>query len=143
MDLKTRDSRSAARWRAPLVLSVLGLVASVAFWATAPKKEVESRPLGIEEREAVIELFTALEGNAPELARFTEEAREVFTDESLPAYTQAGATALVAYHDDSLVFSERFFQADPIAQQTALLEAVLAMKHQPARAEGAIAVRPE
>jgi hypothetical protein len=103
---------------------------------------VEDRPLAIEEREAVIALFSALHDRVPELAGWTEETRDVFEEDTLPSSVdmRPWATGLVRYEDETLVFTPRFFEADSAAQENALLEAIVAM-NQPGRArEDAIAV---
>ncbi len=100
------------------------------------------RPLGIEEKEAVITLFSALSNRVPELSGWTEETRDVFEEDSLPAFVDAStrAAGLVRYEDDTLYFSSRFFEADSIAQENALLEAVVSINQPAKNRESEIAI---
>ena len=130
------DEHKKRERRAPLALALFSLFTIAVLYPLLLKWEPASvRPLGIEEREAVVALFTSLSNRVPELSSWAEETREVFEEDALPAFVDGGAKArgLVRYEDDTLWFSPRFFDADSLTQQNALLDAVVAVK-QPTRA---------
>ena len=138
------DAHKARASRVPLFLAVSALLAIALFYPMLVRRGEPQvvRPLGIEEKEAVISLFSALSNRVPELSGWTDETREVFEEDSLPSFVDAStrAAGLVRYEDDTLYFSSRFFEADSAAQENALLEAVVSI-NQPAKIrEGEIAI---
>ena len=124
----------------PWALALGGLAVALAVWWTVPRSGFVSRPLGIEEKEAVVLLLSGVERRYPEMAAWIEEARDALTDGSLEATVESAGTALLHYEDESLVFNSRFFDSDSAQQEKALVEAVFALRQGSRREEPEVAV---
>ena len=85
--------------------------------------------------------FSALPAKFPELAGWVDNIRELYVEGAFPAVLSDSRSydgRLLHFEDDNLVFSRAFFDADPIAQETALLDFVLAFHHGDPRASARV-----
>jgi hypothetical protein len=134
-------------------LAVLGFFVGSLFLPRFVKRPVapaDKRPLQIEEQEVVVSVFDRLQGRLPE-DRELKTAAQTFTHElaqnAVPALfdpTSSGpaSSRLVSQSEGGLVFSGRFFDADSISQENALLR-VLGRLNPALPRTGEIAVRGE
>lgn len=122
------DSRQF-RWNAVVsaVLLVFGFALLVSgYWISQAQQAAETRPLSVEEREAVIASLQELEGKVTELKNWTSEIRDTFASEDIHAVFEPldEGKALVRFENETLTINERFFDSDSLARERALLETI-------------------
>lgn len=133
--LKVNLTQSRNNWRKQLAIgflsvSLLGLICLIvpilsAHWS-AP------RPLQVEEQETVIAVTERLEGRVPKLAEWLKDFRYsvVHNDFELLVRHHWRSQDLVQQSGRTLILSHRFFDADSISQEQALLGILVTLHSQ-------------
>lgn len=129
-DRKSPEPAPRRRWRrvVPITVAVLTLVVTGVVAFRPAVESVQARPLFIDEKESVIVAFSKLPAKRPELAGWIENVKQLYSEGAFPSFLSDRATGsrLLRFENDTIVFSRAFFDADPITQEVALLEMVLA-----------------
>ncbi len=104
-----------------LSISILGLIGLAVPILT--NHWDEPRPLQVEETETVLAVAERLEGRVPKLAEWLQDFRYsvVQNDFEIVVRHQWRSQDLVSQSGRTLVFSDKFFDADTVNQEQALL----------------------
>jgi hypothetical protein len=119
------------RRNAVLAVGLFAVALTGAFFPKAAPDLTESRALFTDENETVVSAFSAIPGKVPELSGWVENVKELYVEGAFPAYlvdgrVSANGARLLRFENDNIYFSRQFFDADPVAQESALLDMVLA-----------------
>ncbi len=142
--LKVNLTESKSDWRKKLAaafvsVSFMGLVllavpAISSYWA-------EPRPAQIEETETIVAATERLEHRLPKLSDWMKDFRLSLQHNEFDVIVRKTwrSSDLVEQSESTLVFTNKFFDADPITQEQALL-AVLVSLHSQIETDSEVAV---
>ncbi len=133
MNLKLPKEKKATQ---PLWLAVFGFFVVAVTTGLLTLSPVTFRPLEVEEKEVVISILSRISYELPQLSRWADDFTIQFEQNGIPAFVKSKQQVeLVKAEDDTLIFSNAFFQADAASQRQALADILVNLQPAPQETE--------